>query len=64
MKNILFNICVFLTTVGAVNAQQEKGIIGSSNWLNTWTEFKPAKADYGEATQILAGNIAENTKLV
>ena len=63
MKNILF-ICVFLTTVCNVNAQQEKGIFGSSNWLNNWTEFKPAKVDYGEATQILAGNITENTKLV
>jgi hypothetical protein len=63
MKNI-FIIWVFLATVCSVNAQQEKGIIGSSNWLNNWTEFKPGKADYGEATQILAGNITENTKLV
>lgn len=63
MKNI-FIIWVFLVTVCSVNAQQEKGIIGSSNWLNNWTEFKPGKADYGEATQILAGNITENTKLV
>lgn len=62
MKNI-FIIWVFLATVCSVNAQQEKGIIGSSNWLNNWTEFKPGKADYGEATQILAGNITENTKL-
>jgi hypothetical protein len=63
MKNI-FIIWVFLATVCSVNAQQEKGIIGSSNWLNNWTEFKPGKADYGEPTQILAGNITENTKLV
>ncbi|AOW08861.1 hypothetical protein [Flavobacterium gilvum] len=64
MKNILLIICVFLTTVCSVNAQQEKGIIGSSNWLNNWTEFKPSKVDYGEPTQILAGNITQNTKLV
>src|SRR6187431_3027588 len=63
MKNI-FIIWVFLAAVTTVNAQQEKGIIGSSNWLNNWTEFKPAKVDYGDATQILAGNITENTKLV
>ncbi|OOG73205.1 hypothetical protein [Flavobacterium sp. A45] len=63
MKNI-FIIWVFLLTVCNVNAQQEKGIIGSSNWLNNWTEFKPGKAEYGEPTQILAGNITENTKLV
>ncbi|WP_268848344.1 hypothetical protein [Flavobacterium aestivum] len=63
MKNLLLIIWVFLSVVCNVNAQQEKGIIGSSNWLNNWTEFKPGKSDYGEATQILAGNIAENTKL-
>ncbi|TRX37798.1 hypothetical protein FNW52_02560 [Flavobacterium sp. ZT3R18] len=63
MKNV-FIIWVFLAVVCNINAQQEKGIIGSSNWLNNWTEFKPGKADYGEATQILAGNIAVNTKLV
>jgi len=63
MKNILF-ICLFLATVCNSNAQQEKGIIGTSNWLNNWTEFKPGKVDYGEATQILAGNITTNTKLV
>lgn len=62
MKNVLL-IWVFLLTVFTVNAQQEKGIFGSSNWLNNWTEFKPAKVDYGEATQILAGNITENTTL-
>lgn len=64
MKNLVLIIWVFLSVVCNVNAQQEKGIIGSSNWLNNWTEFKPNKSDYGEATQILAGNIAENTKLV
>lgn len=64
MKNILLTICVSLVLTCNVNAQQEKGIIGSSNWLNNWTEFKPSKIDYGEATQILAGSITENTKLV
>jgi hypothetical protein len=64
MKNVFLIIWVFLVAVCNVNAQQEKGIFGSSNWLNNWTEFKPGKADYGEATQILAGNITVNTKLV
>jgi hypothetical protein len=63
MKNVILIIWVFLAAVCNVNAQQEKGIYGSSNWLNNWTEFKPGKADYGEATQILAGNIAVNTRL-
>jgi hypothetical protein len=43
------------------NAQQEKGITGLNNWLNNWTEFKPNKVEYGEANQILAGNISVNT---
>jgi hypothetical protein len=64
MKKASLLIWVFLLTVCNSNAQQEKGIIGSSNWLNNWTEFKPAKVDYGEATTILAGNIAVNTKLL
>lgn len=64
MKNVTLLMWVFLFTLCSVNAQQEKGIFGSSNWLNNWTEFKPAKVDYGDATVILAGNITENTTLV
>lgn len=63
MKKITLLICLLLTAAG-VNAQQEKGIIGYTNWLDNWTEFKPQKADSKEPNQILAGNIAENTKLL
>lgn len=63
MKKITLMICVLLTAAG-VNAQQEKGIIGYSNWLDNWTEFKPHKTESREANQILAGNITENTKLL
>lgn len=63
MKTKFLPIWFFLAVVCNINAQQEKGIFGPSNWLNNWTEFKPAKADYGEATQILAGNITVDTKL-
>ncbi|MCC9065020.1 hypothetical protein ACHRV1_25805 [Flavobacterium aquidurense] len=63
MKKITQIICVLLT-VTSMSAQQEKGIIGYSNWLSNWSEFKPHKADYGEANQILAGNISVNTKLL
>jgi len=63
MKTKSLLIWVFLAVVSSVSAQQERGIFGPSNWLNNWTEFKPAKADYGEATQILAGNITVNTRL-
>jgi hypothetical protein len=63
MKNstLIISILLFVTCVS--NAQQEKGIVGLTNWLNNWTEFNPNKVDYGEANQILAGNITENTKL-
>ena len=41
-------ICLMLLMVGNVFAQQEKGIVGSNNWLNSWTEFKPSSVDYRE----------------
>ncbi|CAN1488184.1 hypothetical protein MCETHM1_00113 [Flavobacteriaceae bacterium] len=63
MKNTTIIVWVFLLAMFNANAQQEKGIYGSSNWLSNWAEFKPGKADYGDATQILAGNITVNTKL-
>ncbi len=63
MKNFSQFLLLFLLGVCSVNAQQEKGIKGSTSWLNNWTEFKPNKKDYGEANQILAGNITENTRL-
>ena len=50
-----------LVTVITVSAQQEKGIIGATNWLTNWTEFKPIKADYKETNQIVCCNISTNT---
>ena len=44
-------------------AQQEKGIIGYNNWLNPWTEFKPNKISYNKPTQIISGDITQDTKL-
>lgn len=63
MKTITQIVWILFFGVFSVNAQQEKGITGSNNWLNNWTEFKPNKVDYGQANQILAGNISLNTKL-
>ena len=64
MKNLTQIIgIVLLLVVCDVNAQQEKGIVGTNNWLNNWTEFNPSHIDYGEATQILTGNITKDTKL-
>ncbi len=64
MKKITQTIAIFLLVFFNANAQQEKGITGLNNWLNNWTEFKPNKVEYGEANQILAGNISVNTKLL
>ncbi len=46
-----------------INAQQLKGIIGEENWLNNWTNFKPASTEYNEATTILTGVISSNMTL-
>ena len=63
MKNLTLIACIFFMLLGNVYAQQEKGIIGANNWLYNWTDFQPNQQDYGEPTQILAGNITEDTKL-
>lgn len=43
--------------------QQPKGIIGNSNWMTNWTNFNPAKMEYSEATNIIAGTIDKDTRL-
>jgi hypothetical protein len=63
MKNFTLTALIFLVLIGNAFAQQEKGIIGYSNWLNSWTEFKPNQRDYKEPTEILSGNISQDTKL-
>lgn len=63
MKNYTQMLLIFLFVIGNVFAQQEKGIIGSNNWLRNWTEFNPHQKSYDEPTQILAGNITKDTKL-
>jgi len=56
MKKLLnLKWMALLAVTITANAQQEKGIIGSANWLNNWTEFKPAKTEYNETNQILYG---------
>lgn len=63
MKKVFSIKWLFLLFFVATNAQQEKGIVGSTNWLNDWTEFKPGKLEYRETNQILFGNITTNTTL-
>lgn len=47
----------------SLQAQQAKGITGTSNWMNNWTTFKPASIEYNEASNIIAGTIDKDTKL-
>ena len=61
MKKLFTLNVALLFALGTVNAQQEKGIIGSVNWLSNWTEFKPFKAIYKETNQIVFGIIDKNT---
>ncbi len=63
MKKITLTALFIFLVFGNMFAQQEKGITGYNNWLNSWTEFKPNQVEYGEATQILSGDITENTIL-
>ncbi len=63
MKKITQIVCVFLFAICSISAQQEKGIVGITNWLNNWTEFNSNSVDYGEPTQILAGNITQDITL-
>ena len=64
MKNLTnLKLALLLVVTSATFAQQEKGIIGTSNWLNNWTSFKPAKEEYNDTNQILFGNITTNTTL-
>jgi hypothetical protein len=44
--------------------QQQKGILGTNNWMNNWANFKPAANEYNEATNIIAGTIDKDTKLL
>ena len=63
MKNLTLTSLIFILLIGNSFAQQEKGIIGYNNWLNSWTEFKPNQREYNTPTEILSGNISQDTKL-
>jgi hypothetical protein len=63
MKNFTLTTLIFFMLIGNMFAQQEKGIIGYNNWLNSWTEFKPNHKEYSTPTEILSGNISQDTKL-
>lgn len=55
-------VCLALSL--SLFAQTKKGLFGDTNWMNNWTNFKPATAEYPEATEVLTGIINTNTTLV
>lgn len=61
-KHILITL-TFILVLSNLFAQQEKGITGYDNWLDSWTDFKPNKTEYSKPTQILSGQITNDTKL-
>lgn len=54
-----FVICLLFA--GTVQGQQEKGIVGESNWLSYWTKFQSKPGIRPEPTQILTGEIKGDT---
>ncbi|WPO78968.1 hypothetical protein [Flavobacterium sp. KACC 22761] len=65
MKTKLQIVALALLSNFFLQAQQAtKGIIGTSNWMNNWTNFKPAANEYNEATNIIAGTIDKDMKLL
>ncbi len=65
MKTKLRIVFIALISSFFIHAQQlPKGIIGTTNWMNNWTNFKPAINEYNEATNIIAGTIDKDTRLV
>ncbi|WP_026730495.1 hypothetical protein [Flavobacterium denitrificans] len=60
-KNLL--LLVFFTFTILIKAQNTKGIVGDTNWLNMWTNFSPKTTSYNDASSIVTGVITSNTTL-
>ena len=56
-------IVILLINLFSLNAQDTNGIIGSENWFNNWTNFKPKTTEYSESTHIINGVIDANMTL-
>jgi hypothetical protein len=64
MKTKISIAVLSLLSTFFLQAQQTKGIVGNTNWLANWTTFKPASIEYSEASNIIAGTIDKDTKLL
>lgn len=63
MKKVRLLLLFISLSFSSIFAQQEKGIVGSNNWLLGWSSFKPNKVDYNETTRVLSGKISTNYTL-
>jgi hypothetical protein len=62
--NLQIALLALLSSFSILAQQQPKGIIGNNNWMSNWANFKPANTEYNEATNIIAGTIDKDTKLL
>ncbi|SHI34676.1 hypothetical protein [Flavobacterium terrae] len=60
MRKIILGFTLFL--VFLTNGQT-KGIVGETNWLKNWTNFKPKTTEYSEASNVLAGVVSKDMML-
>lgn len=56
-------LVILILNTFSLAAQAPKGIYGPSNWMDNWTNFKPATTDYQVPNQILSGYIDKDTHL-
>lgn len=62
MKTTIYCL-VTIPFLSNTNAQQNRGIFGTENWTENWTNYKPKTAAYRDAEFILNGDIKTNTTL-
>lgn len=61
MRKIILSIVLCNTLL--TFAQTTRGIIGETNWLKNWTNFKSKTTDYNQTSNLLIGVISQNTTL-
>ncbi|NJM78627.1 MAG: hypothetical protein HC854_01515 [Flavobacterium sp.] len=62
MKKTIILILLGLSGL-TLQAQNDWGIVGRTNWLNGWSSFNPIAKEYPQTTKILTGNIASDLTL-
>jgi hypothetical protein len=63
MKYYILAFFFITVTNCTLFAQNSIGTFNENNWLNNWSNFKPATTEYSEATIIISGTIDKNKVL-